>query len=134
MTDPFDPATADEDPGAKDGSPVAPVVSWDQPATGGGAVVPGSRRGLDIVIWVVAFAALIFLSLLRADIEGSTGSERIGYVIGGVVFALLISAAARWLWLRARRRNDAAAQLISPWIPVGAVIVVLLSLFGRSPS
>jgi hypothetical protein len=97
-------------------------------------VVPGSRRGLDIVIWVVALAALVFLSLLRADIEGSTGSERIGYVIGGVVFALLISAAARWLWLRARRRNDAAAQLISPWIPVGAVIVVLLALFGRSPS
>ena len=130
MTDRIDPTTAE--PVAPTDAAEASAVAWAAPSAGETSQATAARRTLDIVVWVVALAGLVVLSLVRAGLAGTTGSERIGYVIGGVVIALLISAAARWLWLRARRRSDAAARFASPWIPVGAVIVALLSLFGGS--
>jgi hypothetical protein len=131
MTDRIDPPTAE--PAAPTEASEAPAVASTAPSAGESEAT-GARRTLEVVVWVVALAALVVLCLVRAGIAGTTGSERIGYVIGGVAIALLISAAARWLWLRARRRNDAAARFVSPWIPVGAVIVALLSLFGGNRS
>jgi hypothetical protein len=135
MTDPDDhEASAVQPPPDTGVSQPAPVVAWAEATTAGGPGTSGSRRVLDVVIWVVALIALTFLSLVRAGTSGTTGSERVGYVIGGVLVALLISAAARWLWLRARRRGDPTAQFVSPWIPIGALIVAVLSLFGGSRS
>jgi hypothetical protein len=133
MTDPLDPGPAAQQPAPPDGSGSPPVVAWAA-APPASPEARGSRRVLDIVVWVLALAALVVLSLARANVAGTTGSERVGYVIGSVLFALLISAAARWLWLRARRRGDPLVRFLSPWIPVGAVILAVLALFGGDRS
>ena len=132
MTDPVDQEASPAPPPADAGvAQPAPVVAWaEASSTGETPGTSGQRRVMDIVVSVVALAALVVLSLVRAGLSGTTGSERIGYVIGGIAFGLLISAAARWLWLRARRRNDPTARFWSPWIPIGAVILVALSLGG----
>ena len=132
MTDPIDPTTAE--PVAPTAGSEAPAVAWAAPPPAGASEATAARRTLDVVVWVVALAALVVLSLVRASLADTTGSERVGYVIGGVLFALLISAAARWLWLRARRRNDASVRFLSPWIPIGAVILAVLALFGGNRS
>jgi hypothetical protein len=132
MADPFDQDTSAVAP------PPAPRVAepsigaWDDvPPTG---VEPNSARRrllFDLAVSLAALAALVILSLFRAgrqpDLEPS---ERLAYAFGAVLFGLLISLAARWLWLRVRRRSDPTASLLSPWIPVGAVILVVLSIFG----
>jgi uncharacterized membrane protein YidH (DUF202 family) len=132
MTDPVnEEADAAQQRPSESGVAQPSIVAWDEaPPTSAGPDSAGQRRLLDVVVSVVALAALVFFSLIRAASSGTTGSERLGYVIGGVAIALLISAAARWLWVRTRRRSDPTARLLSPWIPIGAVIVVVLSIFG----
>jgi hypothetical protein len=134
MRDPVDPATVQPPPPPPDASADPPAVAWATAPPAGDQDATAGRPILDIVVWVVALAALVVLSLARASIAGTTGAERAGYVVGGVAFALLISAAARWLWLRARRRNDATVRFLSPWIPIGAVILAVLALFGGNRS
>lgn len=134
MTDPVDHEAPTGQPSPGSGvSPQepAPAVEWaqassadDKPGTA------GRNRVMDVVVWVVALAALVFLSLIQAGLSGTTGSARIGYVIGTMLAGLLISAAARWIWVRARRRNHPTARFMSPWIPIWAVILVTLSTFG----
>ena len=128
MTDPVD----QEPPEAHTPTVAEPsIVAWDDvPPTGDGSGSGRQNQVMDVAVSVAALAALVVLSLARAGASGTTGSERIGYVIGGVLIALVISAAARWLWIRARRRNDPSVRFLSPWIPIGAVIVAVLSLFG----
>jgi hypothetical protein len=138
MTDPVDheastgqppPATSASQPG----STPAPAVEWAQaPSAGDTTGTAGRNRVMDIVVWVVALAALALLSLIQASLSGTTGSTRIGYVIGTMLAGLLISAAARWVWVRARRRNHPTARFLSPWIAIWAVILVTLSTFGGS--
>lgn len=129
MTDPVDASTG-HPPAPPDGSDTPPVVAWAAAPAAADPRARPRRPVLDVVVWVISLAVLVVLSLARADIAGATGSERVGFVIGGVVFALLISAAARWLWLRARRRSDPLVRFLSPWIPIGAVILAVLALFG----
>src|SRR4051812_43074015 len=128
MTDPVD-AAGDDRPsvGIPAGRETAPsLVAWDDVPPSG----KGPRRALDAAVSVVALAALVFLALVRAGVEPDLGSaERFGYVLGAVVFALLISLGWRWLWLRFQRRS-ARADLLSPWIPIGGVILIVLSILG----
>jgi uncharacterized membrane protein YidH (DUF202 family) len=134
MTDPVDrEASTAQPPPGPDGLQPAPVVAWaDAPSAGDTPGAAGQRRVMDVVVSVVALAGLVLVSLIRAGASGTTGSERIGYIIGSIAFGLLVSAAARWLWLRVRRRNDPTVRLLSPWIPIGAVILVIFSIFGGS--
>jgi hypothetical protein len=86
---------------------------------------------LDIVVWVVALVVAYGLASIRASLQTGLGSsERLGYILGGVVFSLLLAAAIRWVWLRFRRQTHQTARLLSPWIPVGAVIILILGLLG----
>ena len=130
MTEPVDPVAVEPRTATDEPATPPPAVAWAAAPPASAPETAAGRRPLDIVVWVVALAALVVLSLARAGASGTTGSERIGYVIGGVLIALVISAAARWLWIRTRRRNDPSVRFLSPWIPVGAVIVAVLSLFG----
>jgi TRAP-type mannitol/chloroaromatic compound transport system permease large subunit len=130
MTDPVDheapAAQPPPDPGV---SQPAPAVAWAAvPSAGETPGTTGQRRVMDVVVWVVALAALVLLSLGRAGLSGATGSERIGYALGAAVGALLVATAVRWLWLRFRRRNDPTKRLLSPWIAIGAVIFAALTI------
>jgi hypothetical protein len=132
MTDPVDhEAPAGQPPPGPVVSQPAPAVEWAQAASAGDTPgTAGQRRVMDVVVWVVALAALVLLSLIQAGLSGTTGSARIGYIIGTMLAGLLLSGAARWVWVRARRRNHPTARFLSPWIPIWAVIVVTLSMFG----
>jgi hypothetical protein len=135
MTEPVDhEAPSVESPPGQGVAQPAPVVAWAKPQGGDMPGPTGARRFLGIVVSVVALAALVLLSVIRAGAAGTTGSEWLGYVIGGIAIGLLVSAAARWLWLRARRRTDPTARFLSPWIPVGAVILTVVSIFGGNRS
>jgi hypothetical protein len=135
MADPVDQeSTVRARPGPAVAEPS--IVAWDDvPPTGKEADSPGRRRLQDLAVSVAALMALLILALFRAGREVDlASSERIGYVFGVVAFGLLVSTAARWLWLRARRRTDPTAHLLSPWIPIGAVILVVFSIFGSARS
>lgn len=109
------------------------IVAWDDvPPTGEEPTSPGGQRAFDIVISISALAALVILALFEAgrtpDLEPS---ERYGYILGSILFSLLVALAARWLWLRTRGRAGAAG-LLSPWVPIGAVILMVLAMVGRN--
>jgi hypothetical protein len=136
MTDPVDQetSTVERAPARRVAEPS--IVAWDDvPPTGNEATSPGRRRVQDLAVSVAALLALLILSLFRAGREVDLeSSERMAYVVGVIAFGLLVSTAARWLWLRARRRADPTAHLLSPWIPIGAVILVVFSIFGSARS
>jgi len=98
-----------------------------------GALDTGGHRVRDLAITVVAFVVLVPLALARAgQSAGLSSSERLGYLVGSIVAPVLFATAARWLWLRLRRGTDTTSKLVSPWIPVGAVIIAVLSLLGAA--
>jgi hypothetical protein len=135
MTNPIEPApTAIPPQSGPDDAPPEPAVQWTPlPSPGDPSKDTRQRRGRDIVVSVGALVVLAILSFIRAVSKtGLEASEAFGYVVGGIVGGLLIAAAIRWLWLRTRRRGDPAARLLSPWIPVGAVILVVLSMLGSN--
>jgi len=134
MTDPVDHETSTgQPPPATSASRATPAVEWAQaPPTGDTSATAGRNPVMEIVVWVVALAALLLLSLGRAGSSGATGSERIGYALGAATGALLIATAVRWLWLRVRHRNDPNRRLLSPWIAVGAVIFAALTIGSAS--
>jgi hypothetical protein len=132
MTEPREPTHAAE-PDSADVDDAA-VVDWAPaspgPSTPENVAPTGPRRLLGVVVTVAALAlAYIFAVIGAARRPEMNGSERFGYILGTVLFGLLIATAARWLWLRARRR-DARRDLLSPWIAVGAVVVIAFAAFG----
>jgi hypothetical protein len=131
MTDQSEPTqTTEHDP---TGAENPPVVAWAPagPATPEGESASGSRRILGVLVTIAALAlAYVFAVIGAARRPDMNGSERFGYILGTVIFGLLIATAARWLWLRARRRGDARHHLLSPWIAVGAVVVIAFAAFG----
>ena len=133
MSDPVDqqPSSVGPAPVARVAEPS--IVAWDDvPPTGAEPTSRVRRLVTDLAVSVAALAALVILALFEAgrtpDLEPS---DRYADALGSVLFSLLIALAARWLLLRARGRA-ATAELLSPWIPIGAVILMVFAIVGRN--
>src|SRR5688572_16213532 len=112
-----------------------PAPTDDPP--GSGWVVPprdaprGASSGvLAAVLWIVAIAFAGFRAVTAYDDAAGTDSFRAGVATGTFVGPFLISAILRVVVMSIRSRRLDTGSLRSHWVPLGAIVIAVLSMLG----
>ena len=116
-------------------TPTPPPVPWapskwelaDRAAAERG--VRNEARGttvLEGIAWVIGLAAVLFFGGVFAAVgsDPSLTAYEWGVVAGSIFAALLVGFVVRWIWVKVRGRG----RVLSPWIPLIAVVVLLANL------
>jgi len=104
-----------------------PLVGWAVPAPD----APGEpSRMATVIAWIAALVLAGFVAWLKMRGAEGTGAFRAGVAVGSLVAPFLFSAILRLIVVRIREGRFTRAALRSPWVPLGTVIIVILSTFG----
>lgn len=137
MTDPPDPATPAASGSGESGSgAVGPDVPAPDPgvsAAGWAAVAPERPRPYRpesrirlAISWIIAAIVLGFTAWIAYRTSTGSAAFREGRAIGTALGAIFFATALRWAWLRLTRGRGERPLLRSSWIPLGAVLLVIV--------
>ncbi len=127
-----DPSVIDSSPGVietglSEATPGAATSYWRLETAG---PVGRSRRSriVDAVLALAALCALYVLGAVGVAGRPLTDPERLGYQAAIVIAGVAIGLGARWLYRRNRDAGGPLTRLFSPWLLLGAFVMLLPTL------
>lgn len=126
-----EPTAPDREPPAGPSAPAtpAPTTGWATPSPAK-PDTPPSRVTL-VLSWVAALIIAGFGAWLV--LRGADGSSafRAGRAVGALAGPFIFAAIVRLGWVRLRNGRFSRASLRSPWVPLGAMLLLGLSTYGN---
>src|SRR5215207_4516888 len=117
---------SDPEPGPSSGPPES---GWVVPARDAPGRPPS--RGVTVLMWLAALLFAGFAAWLNVRAAEGSDGYRAGVAVGAFLAPFLFSAILRLVVTRIRWGRFDRAALRSHWVPLGAMVLVVLSTLGN---
>jgi len=121
-----EPPGLEPEPGPPNG---APQTGWVVAARDAPDRPPS--RGVAVVAWLGALLIAGFAAWIRWRAADGSDSYRAGVAVGAFVAPFLFAAILRVMVMRIRWGRFDRAAVRSHWVPLGAIVIVVLSTLGN---
>lgn len=116
-----------------------PARPTAQPATGWAVPEPPTirkppSRATIVLSWVTALILAVFGAWIAMRATQGDAAYRWGYAFGAAVGPFLLAAIVRLIFVRVRDGKTGAPVLRSPWVPLGAALLIALNGAGSIAS
>jgi hypothetical protein len=109
-----------------------PATGWAVPAPPAPRKPPS--RAMIVLSWVTALILAAFGAWIAMRATPGDSAYRWGYAFGAAVGPFLLAAILRLIFVRVRDGKTGAPVLRSPWVPLGAALLIALNGAGSIAS